>query len=39
MEAGGYVPDERSRAEFGAQMVSDYQQFKELARRAGIKDE
>lgn len=39
MEAGGYVPDGRSRAEFREQMISDYQQFKELARRAGIKDE
>jgi len=39
MQNGGYVPDGRSPAEFRALVLSDYKQFRELARIANIKEE
>lgn len=39
MQNGGYIPDGRSPAEFRALVLSDYKQFRELARVANIKEE
>ena len=39
MQSGGYVPDGRSPEAFRAQVASDYERFRELARIANIKPE